>query len=114
LADGGPLASSEADARKGSYTNAFKKAAAFFGVGRMAYEGSLDDDNLPGESMLHAFQVTDIHRDEQDDQDFHRTAGGVLRAIDAGVGFPLRGWQCKTCPFQGPCNTPNRSRLSAA
>jgi hypothetical protein len=55
LADGGPLASSEADARKGSYTNAFKKAAAFFGVGRQAYEGSLDDDNLPGESMLHAF-----------------------------------------------------------
>ena len=41
LADGGHVASSEADARKGSYTNAFKKAAAFFGVGRQAYEGSL-------------------------------------------------------------------------
>lgn len=50
LADGGHLASSEADARKGAYTNAFKKAAAFFGVGRQAYEGSLDDDNLPAES----------------------------------------------------------------
>ena len=51
LADGGHLASSEADARKGSYTNAFKKAAAFFGVGRQAYEGSLDDDNLPAEHV---------------------------------------------------------------
>ena len=49
LADGGHTAMSEADARKGAYTNAFKKAAAFFGVGRQAYEGSLDDDNLPVE-----------------------------------------------------------------
>lgn len=47
LADGGHVASSEADARKGAYTNAFKKGAAFFGVGRQAYEGSLDDDNVP-------------------------------------------------------------------
>ena len=52
LADGGHLASSEADARKGAYTNAFKKAAAFFGVGRQAYEGSLDDDNVPGEHVV--------------------------------------------------------------
>jgi hypothetical protein len=50
LADGGHLASSEADARKGAYTNAFKKAAAFHGVGRQAYEGTLDDDNVPAES----------------------------------------------------------------
>jgi hypothetical protein len=47
LADGGHVASSEADARKGAFTNAFKKAAAFFGVGRQAYEGTLDDDNVP-------------------------------------------------------------------
>lgn len=51
LADGGHVASSEADARKGAYTNGFKKAAAFFGVGRQAYEGSLDDDNLPGDQI---------------------------------------------------------------
>ena len=47
LADGGHQSFSEADARKGAYTNAFKKAAAFIGVGRQAYEGTLDDDNLP-------------------------------------------------------------------
>jgi len=56
LPDGGHLASSEADARKGAYTNGFKKAAAFFGVGRQAYEGSLDDDNLPGEHFVQAVQ----------------------------------------------------------
>ena len=52
LADGGHVASSYADAQKGAYTNAFKKAAAFFGVGRQAYEGSLDDDNLPGNEAI--------------------------------------------------------------
>lgn len=49
LADGGHVGSSEADARKGAYTNAFKKAAAFHGVGKQAYEGTLDDDNVPTE-----------------------------------------------------------------
>ena len=49
LADGGHTAMTEADARKGAYTNAFKKAAAFFGCGRQAYEGSIDDDNVPQE-----------------------------------------------------------------
>jgi len=60
LADGGHLAGSEADARKGAYTNAFKKAAAFFGVGRQAYEGSLDDDNLPGDQVGDGMTVTTL------------------------------------------------------
>lgn len=49
LADGGHMSTSEADARKGSYTNALKKAAAMFGCGRQAYEGTLDDDNIPSD-----------------------------------------------------------------
>jgi Rad52/22 family double-strand break repair protein len=52
LSDGGHTSTSEADARKGAYTNALKKAAAMFGCGRQAYEGTLDDDNLPNESTL--------------------------------------------------------------
>jgi hypothetical protein len=47
LSDGGHTSTSEADARKGAYTNALKKAAAMFGAGRQAYEGTLDDDNVP-------------------------------------------------------------------
>jgi hypothetical protein len=58
LADGGHTAMSEADARKGAYTNAFKKAAAFFGCGKAAYEGTLDDDNLPTESTFEQPQNT--------------------------------------------------------
>lgn len=49
LGDGGHQGMSESDARKGAYTNAFKKAAAFLGVGREAYAGTLDDDNAPVE-----------------------------------------------------------------
>ena len=45
---GGHSSMLEADAKKGSYTNAFKKTAAMLGCGRQAYEGTLDDDNVPG------------------------------------------------------------------
>jgi hypothetical protein len=44
---GGHGSMSEADARKGAFTNGFKKAAAMLGCGKQAYEGTLDDDNLP-------------------------------------------------------------------
>lgn len=45
---GGHTSMLEADAKKGAFTNGFKKAAAMFGCGRQAYEGTLDDDNVPG------------------------------------------------------------------
>jgi hypothetical protein len=41
---GGHISSVHADAMKGAFTNSFKKTAAMFGVGREAFEGSLDDD----------------------------------------------------------------------
>ena len=44
---GGHIAMSIADAMKGAMTNGFKKASGMFGVGREAYEGSIDDDNEP-------------------------------------------------------------------
>lgn len=44
---GGHISNNYSDARKGAITNAFKKTAALFGVGRKAYEGSIDDDNKP-------------------------------------------------------------------
>jgi hypothetical protein len=45
---GGHKAMDRADAQKGAFTNAFKKTAALFGIGRQAYLGTLpDDDNLP-------------------------------------------------------------------
>jgi len=48
-------------------------------------------------------QLEDVIRTQADEADFQRTAVGVLRAIDVGAFFPVRGWQCKTCPFQHAC-----------
>jgi hypothetical protein len=43
-------------------------------------------------------QVADVHRDEPDEQEFLSTTGEVLKAIDVGVSYPVRGWQCRSCP----------------
>jgi hypothetical protein len=44
---GGHISMSYADALKGAITNGFKKTAAFWGVGRDAYAGTIDEDNQP-------------------------------------------------------------------
>lgn len=50
-----------------------------------------------------AVQVEDVLRDDLDKMDFLRTAVGVLKAIDAGVSFPVRGWACKGCQYRARC-----------
>lgn len=44
---GGHVSNNYADALKGAITNSFKKTAALLGVGKKAYEGTVDDDNKP-------------------------------------------------------------------
>lgn len=44
---GGHKATLHADALKGAITNGLKKTLALFGVGKQAYEGTIDDDNTP-------------------------------------------------------------------
>ena len=46
---GGHTSTIEADARKGAFTNGLKKAAAMLGCGKQAYEGTIDDDNVPAD-----------------------------------------------------------------
>lgn len=52
-----------------------------------------------------AVQVEDVRRDDGDMADFLRTAVGVLKAVDAGVSFPVRGWPCKGCPYRARCES---------
>jgi hypothetical protein len=49
VGDGGHVAMTEADARKGATTSALKRALAMCGPGRDAWRGTLDDDNRPAE-----------------------------------------------------------------
>ena len=58
--DGGHIAVTEADARKGSFTNAFKKACAFLGPGREAYRGTLDDDHEPVDEVTPRMQAAAV------------------------------------------------------
>lgn len=44
---GGHKSEMHADALKGAITNGFKKTVTFFGVGKKAYEGTIDDDYRP-------------------------------------------------------------------
>jgi hypothetical protein len=52
LADGGHISMSEADARKGAFSNGLKKAAAAFGAGWQAYAGTIDDDATPADPSM--------------------------------------------------------------
>lgn len=49
---GGHKADSYADALKGAITNGFKKTVALFGVGKKAYEGTLDEDYRAGNDAV--------------------------------------------------------------
>lgn len=50
-----------------------------------------------------AMQVEDVQRGDRDIADFLHIVVGVLRSIDRGVFYPLRGPGCRTCPYQIPC-----------
>jgi len=54
---GGHTAMSFGDAYKGAISNGFKKTAAFWGVGRQAFEGTLDDDAIEPESRTQKTQA---------------------------------------------------------
>jgi CRISPR/Cas system-associated exonuclease Cas4 (RecB family) len=53
-------------------------------------------------------QIENVMRDESDENDFRRIALGVLKAIDHGVSYPVRGWQCRGCPYQKACASKSR------
>jgi len=50
-------------------------------------------------------QLEDVRRDEGDMTDFLRVAAGVLKAIDVGISYPVRGWGCRTCPYRRRCES---------
>jgi CRISPR/Cas system-associated exonuclease Cas4 (RecB family) len=49
-------------------------------------------------------QVQDVMREHRDEDDFRRLALGVLKAIDAGVSYPVRSWACRSCQFKTACS----------
>ena len=62
---GGHLSTSYADALKGAITNAFKKTASFWGVGREAYAGIIDEDNVPQKEGLEDIKTSQIKKPQK-------------------------------------------------
>jgi CRISPR/Cas system-associated exonuclease Cas4 (RecB family) len=77
---------------------AYKLAARQAGMGEVGLRFQ-----VVTKTKVPAVQIADITRDAQDEDDFLRTAGGVLKAIDAGVSYPIRGWACRGCQFAHAC-----------
>jgi CRISPR/Cas system-associated exonuclease Cas4 (RecB family) len=88
---------------------AYQIAARESGLGEVALRFQ-----VVTKTKVPAVQVVDILRDDQAEADFVRTATGVLKAIDSGVSYPVRGWQCRGCPYESPCSQPARSKVKSA
>lgn len=54
-------------------------------------------------TKIPAVCVDDVDRTFEDEAEATATILGVLRAVDAGIFYPVRGAQCRSCPYAGPC-----------
>jgi hypothetical protein len=77
---------------------AYRYAARMSGLGDVGVRYQVTT-----KTKVPAIQVEYVVRGEQHEDDLLRTALGVLRAIDAGVEYPVRGWACKSCPYAHAC-----------
>ena len=77
---------------------AYKRAAAQLGLGVVGVRFQVIT-----KATRPVMQIVDVERDAQDEDDFMRTVVGVLRAIDAGAFYPIRGWQCRGCQYAHAC-----------
>ena len=48
-------------------------------------------------------EIYRCHRNGASNLDFLRTTVGVLKAIRAGVSYPVHDWHCTSCPYKGRC-----------
>jgi len=88
---------------------AYKLAARQMGLGEVALRYQVIT-----KTKIPAIQIADVSRDPQDEDDFLCTVGGVLRAIDTGISYPIRGWVCRSCPFQHVCQQRSNSHVLGA
>jgi hypothetical protein len=44
-------------------------------------------------------------RHDRDERELAEIVFGVHRAVDAGADYPMRGWQCRSCPHADACGS---------
>ena len=52
-----------------------------------------------------AIETYELRRDAQQFAETKRVVHQVLRAVDAGIFYPQRGWQCGSCAYRAACGT---------
>lgn len=67
VAFGGHASMTLSDAYKGAHTNTLKKALGMFGVGKEAYEGTLDDDNRAPDFREKVKNISVVKENTSDD-----------------------------------------------
>lgn len=77
---------------------AYRAAARTMGLGEAGVRYQ-----VVTKTKVPAVQVENVVRGERDEEDLLRTVLGVLRGVDAGVDFPIRGGQCRSCPYAHVC-----------
>jgi CRISPR/Cas system-associated exonuclease Cas4 (RecB family) len=50
-------------------------------------------------------QIERLVRHRKDERELSEIAFGVHRALEAGVDHPVRGWQCRSCPYADACGS---------
>ena len=50
-----------------------------------------------------AFETAEIFRSPEQEQEALHAFRQVLRAIDAGIFYPVRSWACSDCEFAHTC-----------
>jgi CRISPR/Cas system-associated exonuclease Cas4 (RecB family) len=78
---------------------AYKIAARELGFGEPRLELCLTT-----KAKTPTVQLEEFVRTAADERDLVATAASVLRGVDAGVDHPIRGWQCRGCPYSGVCS----------
>ncbi len=51
-------------------------------------------------------ETHDVFRGEPEIDEAGRVLSGVMRAIGAGIFYPVRSWRCATCPVRDHCGRP--------
>lgn len=127
---GGHKSGMHADAKKGAITNSFKKTVALFGVGKKAYEGTIDEDYRPVAPESDTAKVAQqpmgvarpISKDEptpeemeEIDRYFSITGGAVQPPADEPVPFKsadkIKGQLCPQCNKAKIALNPNTGKL---
>jgi CRISPR/Cas system-associated exonuclease Cas4 (RecB family) len=70
---------------------------------REGYEGSDLKILVTTKTGKPDVQIERIVRCRRDEEDLVEIAFGVHQAVQAGVEYPNRGWQCRSCPYGGVC-----------